>query len=130
MIKKIVFCFLVILSLSGCGEEHRFMTLCRNEGSAVPCKCMYNEISKIKVIDVNKIEGDKTIVVKIEYLDKKFKIETHYDDDRRDFYFFRLSNEFKKNFKNKMGIITDSDTLTDYLKDKTKEFIKKNNISL
>ena len=46
MIKKIVFCFLVILSLSGCGEEHRFMTLCRNEGSAVPCKCMYNEISK------------------------------------------------------------------------------------
>ena len=91
---------------------------------------MYNEISKIKVIDVNKIEGDKTIVVKIEYLDKKFKIETHYDDDRRDFYFFRLSNEFKKNFKNKMCIITDSDTLTDYLKDKTKEFIKKNNISL
>lgn len=45
MIKKIVFCFLVILSLSGCGEEHRFMTLCRNEGPAVPCKCMYNEIS-------------------------------------------------------------------------------------
>lgn len=44
MIKKIVFCFLVILSLSGCGEEHRFMTLCRNEGPAVPCKCMYNEI--------------------------------------------------------------------------------------
>lgn len=46
MIKKIVFCCFFILCLSGCGEEHRFITLCSKDGPTIPCKCMYNGISK------------------------------------------------------------------------------------
>ena len=47
MLKKIIFCFIVILCLSGCGEEHRFMTLyCNNNGPSTACKCVYNGISK------------------------------------------------------------------------------------
>lgn len=70
MIKKIVFCCFFILCLSGCGEEHRFMTLCRtsdsptSNGSATPCKCMYNGISK-NVKDMKHYNDWLTVYVKL-----------------------------------------------------------------
>ena len=47
MIKKIVFCFLVILCLSGCGKKQRFINICmQNSGSSAYCSCMYNVVSQ------------------------------------------------------------------------------------
>lgn len=47
MAKKILFCFLVILSLSGCGKKQRFIERCtQNDVSYNICECMYTEVSQ------------------------------------------------------------------------------------
>ena len=66
MIKKIIFCCFFILCLSGCGEEHRFMKLCRkNDGPATPCKCIYNGISK-HIKDMKHYNDWLTVYIKLD----------------------------------------------------------------
>lgn len=66
MIKKIIFCCFFILCLSGCGEEHRFMKLCRkSDGPATPCKCIYNGISK-HIKDMKHYNDWLTVYIKLD----------------------------------------------------------------
>ena len=47
MIKKIIFCFLVMICLSGCGKKQRFIERCtQNDLSYNICECMYTEVSQ------------------------------------------------------------------------------------
>lgn len=90
---------------------------------------MYNEISKIKVTDV-KMKEDSSIEV--------LKVSVKYKFNDYDVKMYKMGNIFKvrsygelsNDFKNPTAIFGSDETLSKYLIDKTKEFIKKNNISL
>jgi hypothetical protein len=90
---------------------------------------MYNEISKIKIIDVKIKEENSTEILKV-------TIKYKFNDYKVNIYkiggIFKVKNygDLPKDFKNLTAIYGSDESLSTYIIDKTKEFIKKNNISL
>jgi len=83
---------------------------------------MYDEISKIKVIDVEVMEGPfgNTFNIKINYNGKDYEIKRKYS-------YFEYPVEFKKDFKNKYAFYDDYNTIDKYLRDKVKNILKSKN---
>lgn len=90
---------------------------------------MYNEISKIKVIGVRKQENlsIEVVNVKVTYKFKEYEIKMYKMDNT---FKVKSYGELSNDFKNQTAIYGSDVTLSTYLIDKTREFIKKNNIGL
>lgn len=97
---------------------------------------MYQEIQKVKVIDVKMKPEDNdyyfvNLKVILEYLNKKYDADVrikcvNYREVKGDIYYDVYTYELYKKFKNVYA--SRSDELEKYIFDKTMEFIKKNNL--
>lgn len=79
---------------------------------------LYNEVSKIKVLDVDIIDDDYPISAKINYNGNIYKIAMD------QFGFTNYPNDFRKDFKNKYAFSDDYRVLQKYMFDKVNSILK------
>jgi hypothetical protein len=94
---------------------HEYQSKLSMEKSAL-INNLFNEVSKIKVIDVKVL--DINLVTKVKYMGNIYDIEMN------DYGYLKLPVNFKKDFKNKYAFNDPYRTLYKYLTDKSKDFLK------